>query len=85
MTPSELGTVAGRVVGVPDGGPPMVVSHEEIAALRLAAFIGDGDQAAARRFAHELEHGLTVWTVDPWLLLGELAGLLVRRRQAQPA
>lgn len=55
---------------------PPVTQHERVAADQLAG-LAAADQGAARRFLHELEHGLGPWVVDPpWRLIEALAARL---------
>jgi hypothetical protein len=83
-------THAQHRLGVPAaerGYGPQPGLHEQIAAGQLTAHATSGDLGAARQLVHELEHGISPWTVDPWRLLdviaaGLAAGLTVGERTA---
>jgi hypothetical protein len=81
-TPSEMAIVADRIVGDVTETPDPAL-HERVAALKIAGDITAGNRVAVRRFLHELQYGLSPWKVDPWVLLGEAAGLLISRRAGQ--
>jgi hypothetical protein len=58
------------------GYGPQPGQDERIAAGQLTALAASGDLAAARQLVHELEHGISPFTVDPWRLLDAIAGQL---------
>jgi hypothetical protein len=74
-------THAQHRLGVPAaerGYGPQAGQHEQIAAARIAELCASGDAAGARKFIHELEHGLTPWEVSPWRVLDAIAATLTK-------
>ena len=64
--------------------PDPIGQHERSSAIVLEQHILDGDHGAVRRFVHELEHGLSVWTVSPWRLIEHLADRAIGRQHEAP-
>jgi hypothetical protein len=61
--------------------PPRVGQHERSATLRLEELVAAGDTGGVLRHVHELEHGLSVWTVSPWRMLEHLAERAIGRQR----
>jgi hypothetical protein len=75
----RLGVPANGVYGVEPS------RAERITASQITDLCAAGDMGSVRRMLHDLEHGLTSWSVDvdPWRLLEALAER-IRQPEAAP-
>ena len=73
-------------LGVPANGVygPEPTRTERITASQITDLCAAGDVGSVRRMLHDLEHGLTSWTTDPWRLLEAIADRL-RQPETAPA
>lgn len=75
----ERGTEAGPETGPAETAQePAVITHQDLAAMKLAALVRAGDTGSVRQLVNELEHRTGPWQVDPWRLVEAAAGLAIR-------